>query len=575
MWEAETGTVIRTVAVNAEYDYIIAGSWPDTYLSLTPDGKAVTAWVERGANKFEQLSFTLTGKEPPVRKPAPAVGAGGRWKLHFSNGLRTGLVLKDDRLHRWSAADPGVLGPGIPTPFQSIGYGPAADGRSVVSHDGGRVFDTGSWPPRPSGVRLAHPGWQRSVGSSVQSSDGRFLASWLYEEGSDRRLWRLPRPHSRPALPPAEQTRPPELPHYKYAAAFDPSGTTAVLWWPPRPDLPQEAYDTHSVQLVDATTGATRVTGVRHSKLIREVTFSPDGRHFATASFDFTARVWETATGRPAGPPLRHENYVAAVAFSPDGTTLAAGDYGKLVKLWDWRAGKEVRPPLIHDDIVLSVSFSPDGRHLATTKSKDWSGNPERLVWDLSSGKAIIQQRHTGPSYVLREPFRFRPDGKAVTVRDLNGVLRLWEIPSGEVLGERPLDGDGVTRFSPDGRVVAAAANLGVRLLDGDTLAPLTAGYLPHPDPVNDLAFSPDGALLLTAHESGAAQLWDVATRKPVGPPAVLVGPIRAVAFTPDGKTCVCVAADGTVRRWPTPAPFTEPDLGRLADRVVLMTAQR
>ena len=35
--------------------------------------------------------------------------------------------------------------------------------------------------------------------------------------------------------------------------------------------------------------------------------------------------------------------------------------------------------------------------------------------------------------------------------------------------------------FSPDGRVVAAAANLGVRLLDGDTLAPLPAGYLPHP----------------------------------------------------------------------------------------------
>ena len=123
--------------------------------------------------------------------------------------------------------------------------------------------------------------------------------------------------------------------------------------------------------------------------------------------------------------------------------------------------------------------------------------------------------------------------------------------------------------------MVAAAANLGVRLLDGDTLAPLPAGYLPHPDPITDVAFSPDGAFLLTAHESGSAQLWDVATRKPVGPPAVLIGPIRAVTFTPDGKTCVCVAADGTVRRWPVPAPFAEPDLARLADRVALMTGQR
>ncbi|HVK14221.1 MAG TPA: hypothetical protein VM597_36105, partial [Gemmataceae bacterium] len=66
-----------------------------------------------------------------------------------------------------------------------------------------------------------------------------------------------------------------------------------------------------------------------------------------------------------------------------------------------------------------------------------------------------------------------------------------------------------------------------------------------------------------------------MATRKPVGPPAVLIGPIRAVTFTTDGRTCVCVASDGTVRRWPVPAPFAEPDLTRLADRVALMTGQR
>jgi Flp pilus assembly protein TadD len=153
--------------------------------------------------------------------------------------------------------------------------------------------------------------------------------------------------------------------------------------------------------------------------------------------------------------------------------------------------------------------------------------------------------------------------------------LRLWEVPSGDLLGERALDGGWVIQFSPDGRVVAVAANLGVRLLDADTLAPLPAGFLAHPDPVGDLAFSPDGAFLLSGHESGSAQLWDVATRKPVGPPAVLLGPIRAVRFTPDGQTCVCVAADGTVRRWPVPAPFAEPDLARLANRVLLMTGQK
>src|SRR5262249_51025241 len=94
-------------------------------------------------------------------------------------------------------------------------------------------------------------------------------------------------------------------------------------------------------------TGAVRGTTVRHAALIRDVAFSPDGRHFATASNDSTARVWEAATGRPAGPPLPHANYVAGVAFSPDGNTLAAGDYGPegRIKFWDWRTGQETRPP--------------------------------------------------------------------------------------------------------------------------------------------------------------------------------------------------------------------------------------
>jgi WD40 repeat protein len=117
-------------------------------------------------------------------------------------------------------------------------------------------------------------------------------------------------------------------------------------------------------------------------------------------------------------------------------------------------------------------------------------------------------------------------------------VTALWgtkaSVPAGAtaglsrklVVGEpRPLDGCGVTRFSPDGRVVAAAGNLGVRLLDGDNLAPLEAGYLPHPDPITDVAFSQNGEFLLTAHETGFAQHWDVVTRKPVGPPAVLATP--------------------------------------------------
>src|SRR5262249_26235546 len=163
-------------------------------------------------------------------QPLAGVGVGAPWKLHFANGMRTGLVVKDDQLHRWSAAEPGVLGPGIPTPFRSMHYGASADGRSVISVTDGRVFDTGCWPPGPTGRRFPHPGWQGSPNAgSAQSRDGRFTAPWLWQDGSDRRLWRLPRPHSRPAIPPAELARQAERPEHKFEARFDPQGGSAVL----------------------------------------------------------------------------------------------------------------------------------------------------------------------------------------------------------------------------------------------------------------------------------------------------------------------------------------------------------
>src|SRR5262249_35438837 len=153
----------------------------------------VTAWVERTADRFEGMTFTVEGNEPPVRQQLPAVGPGRPWRLHLESNMRTGLAIKDNQLHRWSAAQPAVLGAGIPTPFPSMHYGPSADGRSVISVTDGRVFDTGAWPPRPSGVRFSHPGWQRSPGPwSAQSPDGRFTATWMWQSESDQRLWRLP-----------------------------------------------------------------------------------------------------------------------------------------------------------------------------------------------------------------------------------------------------------------------------------------------------------------------------------------------------------------------------------------------
>src|SRR5262249_2400859 len=88
-WETASGRAGPKVDVNAECDAETALQSPDTYLSLSPDGKSVTAWVQRGSNRYEGMSFAVDGNEPPIRMGLPPLGPKASWVLHFRNNMRT------------------------------------------------------------------------------------------------------------------------------------------------------------------------------------------------------------------------------------------------------------------------------------------------------------------------------------------------------------------------------------------------------------------------------------------------------------------------------------------------------
>ena len=71
-----------------------------------------------------------------------------------------------------------------------------------------------------------------------------------------------------------------------------------------------------------------------HSNLVYRVTFSPDGKLVASASYDRTVRLWDAATGAALQTLEGHSDEVNAVAFSPDGKLVASASVDCTVRLW-------------------------------------------------------------------------------------------------------------------------------------------------------------------------------------------------------------------------------------------------
>ncbi|KAF2474193.1 vegetative incompatibility protein HET-E-1, partial [Lindgomyces ingoldianus] len=307
--------------------------------------------------------------------------------------------------------------------------------------------------------------------------------------------------------------------------------------------LVASASDDYTVRLWEAATGTCRSVLEGHSASVEAVAFSPDGQLVASASNDDTVRLWEAVTGACRSVLEGHSRWVTAVAFSPDGQLVASASYDKTVRLWDVATGACCNVLEGHSDTITEVTLSPDGQLVASA-----SDDKTVRLWEAATGTCCsVLEGHFG--WVMA--VAFSPDGQLVASAS-DETVRLWEAATGTC--RSVLEGHSDTimavAFSPDGRLVASASDdKTVRLWEATT-GTCRSVLEGHFGWVRTVAFSPDGQLVASASNDKTVRLWEAATGTCR---SVLEGHsdiIMAAAFSPDGQLIASASNDRTIRLW-------------------------
>ncbi len=314
-----------------------------------------------------------------------------------------------------------------------------------------------------------------------------------------------------------------------------------------------------------------------HESNITHLAFSADGNRLFSASQPQAYQVnqtemaipgliieWDLWTGK-AGRSQR--DFATSIKCSPDASLWALQESGTVCELFDWRQQKVVGQVKVRPQIQ-SFAFTPDGTALAT----GGEGQPVQL-WDARTGEQL--RKFNGHPEQGTGILCFSDDGRILVTHEMTmtnngaGSLRIWNVQTGNEICVNPGHRGPINRvaYSPDGRlIVSAGADRRILWWDAKTgrmlgeskadpisdnlfrrIAAQIVRPVPkgHRDAIQHLCFSADGITLATA-SAQEILVWGVATRKLIGHMDCATT-VKCLALSADGKRVIMASSTGAV----------------------------
>ncbi|KAG9065468.1 hypothetical protein KI688_001751 [Linnemannia hyalina] len=297
--------------------------------------------------------------------------------------------------------------------------------------------------------------------------------------------------------------------------------------------------------------GDAQMDSVRFGELIEEraavnaIAFSPDGKSFAVALRDGGVTTYDT-TKWTRVRQHKEQSEVLSIAFSHCNQHLALGNKNGNCRLWSTVSGKILLVMEGHTERLNSVAFSPCGKQIASASSdrtiRLWSTETGECVFVLNGHKLNVSSAI------------YSADGRRLVSGSRDGTIRVWDPETGALEAGWPIPRIGApcVALSADGRQFAFITGVRrgeIRLMDAITgKTDLTLDN--DTDWLEDVAFSPNGELIVSSSRDNIVRLWDTSSGQLISRLSGHRNEITICTFSPDGLQIASGDQDGIIRLW-------------------------
>ena len=407
------------------------------------------------------------------------------------------------------------------------------DGKTLASH-GYRDGMIHLWNESTGELLRSLTGHTADVSSIAYSPDGQILAG-SSEDGTFR-LWEPDTGHLKTTVTTKRESDKVDR------------GVKSVLFHPDGRKLISNNYGDDMIQFWDVDTGEHLKTINGRPDTTNHITISPDGNTLVYTGDDGKIKFWDLATNTSIGTLNGYTQMFRDMTYSPDGSKVVTVSTGPSIRFWDTHTGKLIRTYNHTDGVGFnSIAYSPDGETLAC------AGGPDDYNTVLLLDTNTFEHRRVFTGHKAGfESVAFSHDGMTLAAGDNNGSIVFWDLHSGKKLREFDWNGDIIRNlaFSPDGKILMSTSDSGTCLWD------ISSGNIIQQLNAYEVVISPDWKTVVgigRTDQIGCISLWNIGEDEPLRTIRSLPN-AHFLEYSPNGQTFVSNHADGIIRFWDTKA---------------------